>query len=236
MEGITGALARITELQATFAGLRPAAPSSDFHALLRSAERPPATTAPPPVRAAGAADPHVTAAGPGASAAWPFPQRPASLAPPAVVAPAAVDLGAGHLGPAEGVDPGLSTDAATYPNGQVPASALTSIGDGELLRGDAAAGFLALRAAAAQAGVDLPVNDSYRSLPEQQEVARRKGLYADGGLAARPGTSTHGLGLSVDLQLDSATLGWMRANGERYGFVEDVAREPWHWTYAPGTA
>ncbi len=25
----------------------------------------------------------------------------------------------------------------------------------------------------------------------------------------------------------------MRENGWRNGFVEDVPREPWHWTYRP---
>jgi LAS superfamily LD-carboxypeptidase LdcB len=50
-------------------------------------------------------------------------------------------------------------------------------------------------------------------------------------LAATPGTSNHGWGLSVDLDLDATAQAWMRQNGARYGFVEDVPREPWHWTF-----
>jgi LAS superfamily LD-carboxypeptidase LdcB len=37
--------------------------------------------------------------------------------------------------------------------------------------------------------------------------------------------------MSLDLDLDSRALSWMRANAGRYGFVEDVPREPWHWTF-----
>ncbi|MPY94299.1 MAG: hypothetical protein GEV08_14925 [Acidimicrobiia bacterium] len=46
-----------------------------------------------------------------------------------------------------------------------------------------------------------------------------------------PGTSTHGLGLSVDLELDGRAQAWMEANAGSSGFVRDVAGEPWHWTY-----
>jgi hypothetical protein len=81
------------------------------------------------------------------------------------------------------------------------------------------------------AGVDIGVTDSYRSYDAQVDVARRKGLYSQGGLAATPGTSDHGWGMSLDLDLDSRALSWMRANAGRYGFVEDVPREPWHWTF-----
>jgi hypothetical protein len=42
------------------------------------------------------------------------------------------------------------------------------------------------------AGVDIGVTDSYRSYDAQVDVARRKGLYSQGGLAATPGTSDHG--------------------------------------------
>ena len=56
------------------------------------------------------------------------------------------------------------------------------------------------------------------------DLARRKGLYSQGGLAAKPGTSDHGWGRSTDLDLDSKALTWMRANGAKYGFAEDVPR------------
>lgn len=236
MEGIAGALARITELQGKLSTLRPPDPAGGFDALLRqapsssTARAVPAGTVPADTVPARSVPAGSVPADLLSSATWLSAQRPLSLAPsrpalgqaqPVVAASSATAASAVAV-------------AATYPNGQIPESALVSVGAGERLRGDAAAGFLQLRAAAARDGVDLPVNDSYRSLVEQQDMARRKGLYSEGGLAARPGTSTHGLGLSVDLQLDSQALAWMRANGERHGFVEDVAREPWHWTFSPG--
>jgi LAS superfamily LD-carboxypeptidase LdcB len=68
-------------------------------------------------------------------------------------------------------------------------------------------------------------------------LAAAKGLYADGGLAAVPGTSNHGWGLAVDVDTDQAgAQQWMQANGHRFGFVEAVRREPWHWEFRPAQA
>ena len=64
-------------------------------------------------------------------------------------------------------------------------------------------------------------------------MARRKGLYVNGGLAATPGKSNHGWGLSLDLDLDRKAQEWMRTHAARFDFREDVPREPWHWTFAP---
>lgn len=209
MEGITGALARITELQGKLSTLRPPVAAGRFGALLQQAPVPAAPAAAAPADAAP-------------SAAWLSAQRPASLSRGSM-SPASLSAAVGAAAPA----------GRTYPNGQIPDSALTSIGGNERLTARAAEGFAQLRAAAARDGVELPVNDSYRSLAEQEDMARRKGLYSQGGLAAKPGTSTHGLGLSVDLELDGKALAWLRENGKGFGFVEDVPREPWHWTFAP---
>ena len=118
-----------------------------------------------------------------------------------------------------------------YGNGRIPPEALASIGGGERLWAPAAAAFTKMRTAASAAGVRLGVNDSYRSFDEQVDVARRKGLYSAGGLAAQPGTSDHGWGKAVDLQLDGKAQSWMRAHGAEFGFAEDTPREPWHWAY-----
>ena len=128
----------------------------------------------------------------------------------------------------------VPAELAAYGNGQVPASAMTSIGIGNhRLSNDAAAAFRSMHAAAARDGVTIGVTDSYRSLDAQVDLARRKGLYSQGGLAAEPGTSNHGWGLSVDVDVDARGQEWLRANGARFGFVEDTPREPWHWTYRP---
>ena len=124
-----------------------------------------------------------------------------------------------------------------YGNGKIPPTALSEIGDGgHRLWGPAAGAFKQMRAEAAAAGVSFGVTDSYRSYDQQVDLAKRKGLYSQGGLAATPGTSNHGWGLSLDLDLNPKAQAWMRENGERFGFVEDVPREPWHWTFHGSSA
>ncbi len=121
-----------------------------------------------------------------------------------------------------------------YGNGNIPREALAPIGiANHRLWGPAAASFRSMVVAARREGVEIGVTDSYRSLQGQEAVAAKKGLYAEGGLAATPGTSNHGWGVALDLDLDPQAQQWMRSNGARYGFVEDVPREPWHWTFRP---
>ena len=127
---------------------------------------------------------------------------------------------------------GAPAELAGYGNGRLPAEALQPIGQGaHALWGPAAEAFAAMHAAAAREGVELLVTDSYRPYEDQVALAARKGLYSAGGLAAAPGTSDHGWGLSLDLDLDAAALAWMRAHAAEHGFTENVPRESWHWTY-----
>jgi D-alanyl-D-alanine carboxypeptidase len=126
----------------------------------------------------------------------------------------------------------VSEVKATWQNGRVPESDLVPLGHaGQRLAAPAAAAFADLEAAARADGISFRVTDSYRSFDEQVDMARRKGLYSEGGLAAKPGTSQHGWGLAVDLGLDARAQAWMRSNAGKFGFVEDVPREPWHWTF-----
>jgi len=128
----------------------------------------------------------------------------------------------------------LPSELAGTENGRLPDTLLDSIGQGgHRLERTAATAFRRMAAAAAQDGVDLSVSDSYRSYADQQRVAGSVGLYREGGLAAVPGTSTHGWGLSVDVVQNTRTQTWLRSNANRFGFAEDVAREPWHYTYRP---
>lgn len=130
---------------------------------------------------------------------------------------------------------GVPVELLRFGNGKVPAEALSPIAgaEGHRLWAPAARSFEALRAAAARDGVKIGVTDSYRPYEVQVDLVRRKGLYSQGGLAAKPGTSNHGWGIALDLRLDGAAQTWMRENAGRFGFVEDVPREPWHWTYRP---
>lgn len=203
---IAAVQARIAEIQARMTGTPASSPgaSAQFNSVMSAAMAQATGTvaAPAGVGAAG-----------GAQSAWsPHPVQ------------------TGHVHNHGKVEP--PPELRAYGNGRIPASALTPIGDGNhRLWRPAAQAFNQLRADAAAAGVNIGVTDSYRSYEAQVDLAERKGLYSQGGLAATPGTSNHGWGLSLDLDLDPKAQAWMRANGGRYGFVEDVPREPWHWTF-----
>jgi hypothetical protein len=138
-----------------------------------------------------------------------------------------------HLHPAhhQHHQPSPAPDTATLRNGHVPAGRLASVGDGEKVLAPAARQFRRMDAAARTAGVDLHVNSGYRTYAEQAQLYRdyRNGT---GNLAAPPGKSTHGIGLSADIDVTSpTTLAWLRHNAGTFGFVNDVPGEPWHWTY-----
>jgi zinc D-Ala-D-Ala carboxypeptidase len=129
---------------------------------------------------------------------------------------------------------GIPEDLAAYGNGRIPASALEKVGaTRHKLWAPAAESLTRMMADAEKDGVKIGITDSYRPYAEQVDLARRKGLYSQGGLAAKPGTSEHGWGMATDLDLNSTALSWMRQNAEKYGFVNNVARENWHWAYKP---
>jgi len=121
-------------------------------------------------------------------------------------------------------------------NAGIPTGRLAPVGDGERLLKPVAKQFLRMRAAARTAGLDLRVNDGYRNYAEQQ---RLYDLYVSGrgNLAAPPGESSHGLGLSADIKIpDQRTYQWLVRHTGKYGFVNDLPGEQWHWTYKPSQA
>lgn len=129
---------------------------------------------------------------------------------------------------------GVPTSLAAYGNGKIPEQALSSVGNTRhRLWAPAANALEALIGAARRDGVTIGITDSYRPYAEQVDLARRKGLYSQGGLAAKPGTSDHGWGMAADLDLNGKAQAWMRANGPKFGFHEDTPREPWHWGFKP---
>jgi zinc D-Ala-D-Ala carboxypeptidase len=128
----------------------------------------------------------------------------------------------------------VPTEYLKYGNGKIPSEALSQIsGTSHRMWAPAARSYEAMRSAAAADGVTLGITDSYRTYESQVDLAARKGLYNQGGLAAVPGTSNHGWGMALDLKLDSTALAWMREHGDEYGFEESVPRETWHWEYHP---
>ena len=129
---------------------------------------------------------------------------------------------------------GVPASLAAYGNGKVPDQALRPVRNtGHQLWAPAANALESLIAAAERDGVKIGITDSYRSYAEQVDLVRRKGLYSQGGLAAKPGTSDHGWGMAADLALNAKAQAWMRANGPKFGFHEDTPREPWHWGFKP---
>jgi LAS superfamily LD-carboxypeptidase LdcB len=99
-----------------------------------------------------------------------------------------------------------------------------------------ACGFHRLHQAARASGHTIKISSGFRTLARQQYfyncyITKRCN---NGNLAARPGTSNHGIGLALDLSLTSGAYSWMRSNAQRFGFVRTVPTETWHWEYRPG--
>lgn len=129
---------------------------------------------------------------------------------------------------------GVPEELVRYGNGRIPASALAEIpGSHQRLWAPAAEQLGKLLADARSSGHNIGITDGYRTYESQERLVKTKGLYSQGGLAAVPGTSQHGWGMAADLKLDAGAQAWMRANASKYGFVEAVAREPWHWEFKP---
>ena len=105
--------------------------------------------------------------------------------------------------------------------------------------------------AVADTGSYFSVWDAYRSMDEQVAMLKRnytrvsRGRYKSsdrsyGGstwakkpgrpLTASPGYSNHGNGLAVDIH-PAAIQSWLKSNAGRFGWVNDVPSEPWHWSY-----
>ncbi|PZR14524.1 MAG: peptidase [Archangium gephyra] len=126
------------------------------------------------------------------------------------------------------------TTVTGYVNGRPTTITVSSVGNGQTMRSDAAARFNSMKAAAARAGITLHVNSGFRTMAQQRYLYD---LYISGrgNLAARPGYSNHQGGVSADINVPGgyggATYRWLQANARSYGFVNDVGGEPWHWTF-----
>ena len=131
-----------------------------------------------------------------------------------------------------------------HQNGRVPSSALVpvtaSVAGSGFLRDDAARQFLALSVAfRAGVGRTLAITEGYRSYDRQVQYwnAYQAGK---GNLAAYPGTSNHGWGISCDFGSGVETYGsaakrWMDANAPAYGWSPTgngfSQREAWHFDF-----
>lgn len=118
-----------------------------------------------------------------------------------------------------------------YRNGRAVNIRVSPVGGGQYLQTKAAGPYKALMAAARRAGIRLSNTSGYRTYAQQAALYRRYGS----GRAARPGYSNHQLGLSMDIGgvggYGTRAFRWLRANAPRFGFINDVPGEFWHWTY-----
>jgi D-alanyl-D-alanine carboxypeptidase len=136
-------------------------------------------------------------------------------------------------------------------NGHMPMSSMCLIGWGtdqigspQYLRCDAANALARLNDAfRARFGESLAMDLTYRSYDEQVRIAAYYGA-----LAAKPGTSSHGLGTALDVQEWPGVYGfgteryaWLVANAPTYGWfaparVRETGAYPeyWHYEYGPG--
>jgi len=136
-----------------------------------------------------------------------------------------------------------------YRNGQLSPTILQSVGGSDYLYREVAEKYLEMVTEARRNQVVITLRDSYRPLEEQISLITTRG-WASGppvqggnvrfskgqprGFAATPGTSNHGWGIAVDINIPdqtSATYQWLKTNARRYGFAETVEGEPWHWEY-----
>lgn len=100
----------------------------------------------------------------------------------------------------------------------------------------AARGFREMTAAAAKDGFHLHVTSAFRTHLEQKRLHSLKGE-----LAAKPGYSSHQMGMSVDIAGTTRMVGdkknrtilywWLVRNAKKFGFYNDVDGETWHWTF-----
>jgi hypothetical protein len=131
-------------------------------------------------------------------------------------------------------------------NGRIPAASLATAVNfrplpGEpvgplanCLRADAAHQWAVMVAHALVAGHVITLSEGYRDIIDQRGRWATF-QFAGSPLAAEPGTSLHGWGLSADSDTTANGRIWMRANARLFGFSptgDYFSRpEPWHYDY-----
>lgn len=114
----------------------------------------------------------------------------------------------------------------------------------ERISRDVYAAYIQMVKAAAAEGIEIILEDGFRSYPDQERLYRlyKKGK---GNLAAPPGGSNHQNGIALDLVVQhtankgvgtGSVYNWLKKNATNYSFVRTVPTEAWHWEYRPSLA
>jgi LAS superfamily LD-carboxypeptidase LdcB len=100
-----------------------------------------------------------------------------------------------------------------------------------------------LLSASLQDGQLIKVNYAFRTHKQQRELRRTSRRWA-----GPPGWSQHQAGLAVDIsgcvktvknkhgrlvKIKTPLFHWLKKNAPRYGFINTIKKEPWHWEYVP---
>lgn len=113
---------------------------------------------------------------------------------------------------------------------------------GHRLLPSAANNYVAMRTAAAADGINLSIRSSYRSDATQVEIWSRRGCTTSScrGRVAQPCSlggngSNHSSGVAIDINgssCGSAMYNWLKANGGRFGFYNNLPcnTDPVHWS------
>jgi hypothetical protein len=102
--------------------------------------------------------------------------------------------------------------------------------------------FVLMRDAARVDGIDLVVTSGWRS--EERQVELYNQLSGTGQAVARPcslggGGSNHNSGQAIDIRVgcsngqrgcNTATYNWLKSNGGRFGFYNNLPSDPVHWS------
>jgi peptidoglycan hydrolase-like protein with peptidoglycan-binding domain len=130
-------------------------------------------------------------------------------------------------------DLGKGKRVTGFRNGSAFTTKVYPVGNGEYLQKNAAINYKKMVLAAKRAGIPLSSTSGFRTMAEQQRLWVQFGMNPN--RVARPGFSNHQQGLSMDIGgvggFGTRAFNWLRANAGRFGFVNDVAGEFWHWTY-----
>jgi hypothetical protein len=99
--------------------------------------------------------------------------------------------------------------------------------------------YLALAAAAEEAGLLLCIESAFRTYSQQKFLFDNQHLPGF-NTAAPPGSSNHQHGQAFDLNTDGfegdAVYDWLKRNAPALGFLRTVRKEHWHWEFRPTEA